>query len=105
MHLIRGMLPTQHCQKIKYIGKFSKSKEHKFRFQFVSLSILPFLENSTWVYIRGCNTRQNITNAREAETYLCHGDYCNAKVSHHSEAYMVMISFCATIAHFVFSNI
>lgn len=105
MNLVRGMLPTQHCRKIKYIGKLSKLKEQKFRFQFISLSILSFIENNTWVYIRSCNTRENITNAREAEAYLCHGDYCNASVCHHLAAYLAAISIFATTIHFAFPNI
>lgn len=71
---LRGIIPVQHCRKAKYFSNslnaccFSQSKNW-----FFSLIISA---NNKWVYVRSCNKRDNLTEAKDAEAY--HADFCNS---------------------------
>lgn len=55
-------------------------------------SILTFSVNSTWVHVRSCNTRDSISDAKDAEAYLCHADLCNSGIKFNSKISIILLA-------------
>lgn len=55
---------------------------------FLSLKIVA---NDKWVLVRSCNKRDNLTDAKNAEAYLCHSDFCNSAVKLNSKTSILLI--------------
>jgi len=62
------VIPILHCRKAKY------------------------LINNKWIYVRSCNKRDNLTEAKDAEAYLCHANYCNFGMKYDSGVKIMIFS-------------
>ncbi|XP_055314126.1 uncharacterized protein LOC129575163 [Sitodiplosis mosellana] len=71
------IIPILHCRKAKY------------------------LINDKWIYVRSCNKRDNLTEAKDAEAYLCHADYCNSGVKYNTGTEIMIFSVLAAVMNFL----
>lgn len=92
------IIPVLHCRKAKYLSKLINKL-----LLFLSISdfnalLLNFvLVNNEWVYVRSCNKRDNLTQAKDAEVNLCHANYCNSGIKFDSNILIMlfaMVSMC-----------
>lgn len=55
-------------------------------------AFVKFLVNNKWIYVRSCNKRDNLTDAKDAEAYLCHANYCNFGTKYDSGVNIMIFS-------------
>lgn len=81
----------------------SSKKNHSisWRFKVIFFLVNFFLVNNKWIYIRSCNKRDNLTEAKDAEAYLCHSDFCNSGNKYNSGISIIAFSIFATVLNFL----